>query len=167
MSRTGANGEEESRRNRLTVWTLSGMTDLGHFRLSPDAIGWCISPQFGRLPLRAWVKPLRPRVKVTQARNGMCLKYTGRAHPSTELRSAKPDSVKWTERCSTGPRVLPRIVSSALIRRGFGPPEDGGLFGHIRVRLEFQHGRRQTRNGSGIFIVQTCCRRLCGATPCR
>ncbi len=32
-----------------------GLTDLGHFRLSPDAIGGRISPQFGRLPLRAWV----------------------------------------------------------------------------------------------------------------
>ena len=39
MSRAGTNEEEKSGRNRLTVWTLSGMTDLGHFRLSPDAIG--------------------------------------------------------------------------------------------------------------------------------
>ena len=76
MSCTGTNEKEKSRRNRLTVWTLSEMTDLGHFRLSPDAIGGRISPQFDRLPLRAWVKPLRPRVKVTQARNGMCLKCT-------------------------------------------------------------------------------------------
>ncbi len=33
----------------------SGLTDLGYFRLSPEAIGGPISPQFGRLPLRAWV----------------------------------------------------------------------------------------------------------------
>lgn len=72
-------------------------------------------------------------------------------HPSTELRFAQPKSVKWTLRCPTRPRVLPRIVNSALIRRGFGLPEDGALFGHIRVRLEFRHGRRQTRNGSRRF----------------
>jgi len=73
------------------------MTALGHFRLSPEAIGWGISPQFGRLPLRAWVKPLRPRVKVTQARNGMCLKYAGRAQLSHEPRFGEPFQSKLPE----------------------------------------------------------------------
>ena len=86
MSRTGTNEEEKSGRNRLTVWTLSGMTDLGHFRLSPEANGWCVSPQFGRLPLRAWVRPLRTQVKFTQARNERCEKSTGRAHLSHKPR---------------------------------------------------------------------------------
>jgi len=67
----------------------ASLTDLGHFRLSPETPGWGISPQFGRPPLHAWVKPLRPRLKVTQARNGMCPARTGRAHLSHELALAQ------------------------------------------------------------------------------
>ena len=47
------------------------VTDLGHFRLSLDAMGWSISPQFGPLPLRAQVMPLPTQVKATQERKGM------------------------------------------------------------------------------------------------
>ena len=63
-------------------------------RFSPFALArtprwWTASSQFGWLPLRAQVKPLRTQVKLTQARNGICLKYAGRAHPSQKLRFAK------------------------------------------------------------------------------
>ena len=56
----------------LRAW----VTDLGLFCLSPDAIGWCISAQFARLPLRAWVNPLRTQVNVTQAGIGRCVTCT-------------------------------------------------------------------------------------------
>ena len=68
---TSCAGTSQQEKNRLTLQPLSGMTDLCHFRLSPDAIDTCISPQFGRVPLRAQVKPLRAQVTSTQARNGV------------------------------------------------------------------------------------------------
>jgi len=40
-------------------------------------VGWYDKPQFGRLPLRAQVMPLRTQVKSTQVRNGMCQEYNG------------------------------------------------------------------------------------------
>ena len=41
---------------------------------------WDTPPQLGQLSLRAQVKSLRTQVKFTQARNGMYVKCTGRAH---------------------------------------------------------------------------------------
>jgi len=54
-------------------------------------------PQFGRLPLHAWVNPLRTQVKSTQARNGMCAACTGRAHLSHKPRFGEPFQSKLPE----------------------------------------------------------------------
>jgi hypothetical protein len=60
-----------------------GLTDLGHFRHSPNA-SWLTPPlHFGQTPLRA-------QVKVTSSRCAPGEKCSGRAHPSYKL---GPDSV--------------------------------------------------------------------------
>ena len=62
-----------SHRRRPIVRT--GLTDLGHFRLSPNALSWRPPPHFGRAPLCGAGEndPSRKREGLT---------CTGRAHPS-------------------------------------------------------------------------------------
>jgi len=75
----------------------AGMTDMAHFRRSPNSIGRCFSPQFGRLLLRAWVWSLCTQVKHTQAGNGRCPTCTGRAHLCQKTGTRSVALVKWSQ----------------------------------------------------------------------